>query len=283
MAMRAMQGLRSGFRPQLARPMLKSQTLGARWGSANAAGSSKRNPKAVLLFRLLGFGFYTTFAVGFGALLTMATTVPASALGLSFYSDKEGLLRHKPADEAAREIERQMDEIALVKKLRADTDLTETRPHLQLPDKVRAQNLTAKSLQAPELLTTVPVTFRSKTGTETTTVIYFGHDLCGHPGIVHGGLLATVLDEQSGFCCIPKMPQRMAVTAYLNINYRSPAKADSFYVVKTKIERLDGRKAFVKSVIETLPKDGSPGKVVADADSLFIQPKWANYMPRFME
>ncbi|KAL1898318.1 hypothetical protein Cpir12675_002026 [Ceratocystis pirilliformis] len=283
MATRGIWGLRTALRPNIAGPMAKPRSIGIRWGSADASGPTKRNPKAVLLFRLLGVGFYTTFAVGFGALLTMATTVPASALGLSFYSAEEGLLRHKPADEVAREIERQMDEIELVKKLRADPDITESRPHLQMPDKVRAQNLTAKSLQGPALLATVPVTFGSKNGMEITTVMYLGRDLCGHPGIVHGGLLATILDEQSGFCCIPKMPQRMAVTAYLNINYRKPAKADGFFVVKTKIENLDGRKAFVNSTIESLPKDGSKGDVVADADSLFIQPKWANYMPRFIE
>lgn len=40
-----------------------------------------------------------------------------------------------------------------------------------------------------------PVVFYNKDRTEVTIVVHLGTDLCGHDGIVHGGMLATLLDE----------------------------------------------------------------------------------------
>lgn len=40
-----------------------------------------------------------------------------------------------------------------------------------------------------------PVMFYNKTYTELTSVLHLGKNICGHDGIVHGGLAATILDE----------------------------------------------------------------------------------------
>lgn len=91
-------------------------------------------------------------------------------------------------------------------------------------------------------------------------VIHLGRALCGHDGIIHGGLLATVLDETLGRNALLNLPSRIGVTANLNINYRSPCMADQFVVVKTKLVELKGRKCTVEAKMETLN-----GELVADA------------------
>lgn len=63
------------------------------------------------------------------------------------------------------------------------------------------------------------------------------------------------------------------MTANLSIDYRSPAKANSFYVLKADVTEIQGRKAWVKGRIESLPVAGKDPTVIAEAKSLFLEPK----------
>ena len=63
------------------------------------------------------------------------------------------------------------------------------------------------------------------------------------------------------------------MTANLNINYRKPAPAGSFYVLRATTTKVEGRKAWVKGWVETLPEEGKEPVVVAEAEALFIEPK----------
>ena len=40
-----------------------------------------------------------------------------------------------------------------------------------------------------------PVLFYNKDQTEVMAAVHLGKDLCGHPKIIHGGMIATLLDE----------------------------------------------------------------------------------------
>ena len=40
-----------------------------------------------------------------------------------------------------------------------------------------------------------PVLFYKKDQTEVVAAEHLGKDLCGHPKIIHGGMIATLLDE----------------------------------------------------------------------------------------
>lgn len=56
-------------------------------------------------------------------------------------------------------------------------------------------NLTAGALRGPGKLALKPLVRARKDETEACVWIHLGRGLCGHDGIVHGGLLATLLDE----------------------------------------------------------------------------------------
>ncbi|CAG8117420.1 unnamed protein product [Penicillium salamii] len=88
-------------------------------------------------------------------------------------------------------------------------------------------------------------------------VMHLGSDVCSHPGVVHGGLLATLLF-------------RMVV------DYRAPALADSYFLLNAEIVKLEGRKAWLEGRIETLKAGGADSTLIAEARALFVEPKQAD-------
>lgn len=113
-------------------------------------------------------------------------------------------------------------------------------------------------------------------GKKVFSITYLSTDLCGHVGIVHGGLLATLIDEGMAMCCFGALPSRIAVTARLTANYRAPTPAGGFVVLKAEVVKVEGRKAWVVARIETLEDGLKPGKLLVEADGLFVEPSYAN-------
>ncbi|KAI9655076.1 MAG: hypothetical protein M1829_000709 [Trizodia sp. TS-e1964] len=177
------------------------------------------------------------------------------------------------ADGESQEIDNYINSHPLANLLRSDPNMTESRPHLKIPDVYRDQSLTAGALAGPRKIVVPPLTWSEKTGKSLVAITYLGDDICGFPGIVHGGLLATLLDEGMARCCFPALPDKVGFTANLNINFRKPLRAGSFIVIKATTIKVDGRKALVEARIESLPKGDAEPVVFAEASGLFIQPK----------
>ena len=59
-------------------------------------------------------------------------------------------------------------------------------------------NFTAGALRGPGKLAFAPVVRVRKDESESVSILHVGRGLCGHDGIVHGGLLATLFDEGFG-------------------------------------------------------------------------------------
>lgn len=84
-----------------------------------------------------------------------------------------------------------------------------------------------------------------------------GSDLNGFPGIAHGGLLATLLDEQmgmlltinsefgagSGTALITEM------TVYMNVRYKAPVKTPGIVMAQAECTRKEGRKTFIRACV----------------------------------
>jgi acyl-coenzyme A thioesterase PaaI-like protein len=228
-------------------------------------------------FTLTQLALWGAFGLSFAAagfFAALSTTLPANLLGLGFLSDAESLRAYEPDGDEARRIEEQIGMHPLVVSLRLDQGLRESRPHLKMPEPFRKQCLTAGVLHGSDKLVVPPYTWRDGEGKELVSVFFAGKKLCGHPGIVHGGLLATILDEGLAGCCFDAVPHKIAVTAKLEVNYRSPAMAGSYFVLRARTTRVEGRKAWVEGRIETLEfDDKKPPTVIADASALFVSPK----------
>lgn len=189
--------------------------------------------------------------------------------------DSNPLLELGIADEKTREIDNYIRSHPLATALRDNPAFTESRPHLQIPTIVRHRNLTAGTLAGPNKIVVPPYMFSEEGGKSLVSLFYLGSDVCGHAGIVHGGMLATILDEGLARCCFPALPNKVGVTANLNIDYRSPAFAENYFALVAETVKVEGRKAWVEGRIETLPKNGEEPVILAEAKALFIEPKGA--------
>ncbi|KAG5980026.1 hypothetical protein E4U55_004459 [Claviceps digitariae] len=243
-------------------------------GSGSGSGNGGRTFRKGLLFVLIGLG-----CVGAGAYGAWQTL---QSQGLGFYSDSESLKRYTPddADAHARHIQDTINSHPLVTSLRQRPELTESRPHLKMPGQYRARSLTGSALAGPGKVPVPAYAWTESGGKSLVSVVFVGEDLCGHPGIVHGGFLATMLDEGLARCCFGALPHNIGVTANLNINYRKPTPAGSFLVLRAETTKVDGRKAWVKGQIESLAGPDETPVVYAEATALFVSPKFAAMLPK---
>ena len=138
----------------------------------------------------------------------------------------------------------------------------------------KSHSLTAGTLLGSGKITVPPLVF-SHDGKELISISYLGTDLCGHVGIIHGGLLATLLDEGLARCSFTALPNKVGVTAQLTVNYRKPAPAGSFMVLRAELIKVEGRKAWVKGNISLLGEGTEMGDVLVEAEGLFVEPKYA--------
>ena len=143
-------------------------------------------------------------------------------------------------------LEDQLQNLPLLKELHSREDKQdwyESRPYTDIPDKVKANNLTAGALSGPGKLALRPLIRVKNDESEAWGFIHLGRSLCGHDGIVHGGLMATLLDESMGrvvsttdssrifahyytLQAFFNLPNNIALTANLTLNYRAPTRAD---------------------------------------------------------
>ncbi|KAL1792158.1 hypothetical protein ACET3X_009909 [Alternaria dauci] len=195
-------------------------------------------------------------------------------------TDAETLEMFQPSTEQVAEIERSIFEHPLTKSLLEDPKYTPSRPHLKIPEGLRAQNLTGGTLLGPDKIAVPPLQFSTTDGSSFVSLQYLGGALCGHPGIVHGGLLATLLDEGLARCCFPALPNKVGVTASLNITYKAPCMAGQIVVLRAETTKVEGRKAWVRGWLETVPKEGKEPLVLTEAEALFIEPRQAAQMKR---
>ena len=193
----------------------------------------------------------------------------------SLPTDEETLSMYEAPDEFSREVDEHIRKCSIARDLRAHPDFRESRPQLKIPEAIRSHNLTGGTLAGPGMIVVPPYIWNEKEGKELVEIFYVGNNVSGHPGIVHGGLLATMLDEGLARCCFPALPSKVGVTANLQINYKKPTKAEQYLVLKARTIKVEGRKAFVEGHIETMPEDGEEPEILVTADALFVEPKHA--------
>lgn len=193
---------------------------------------------------------------------------------MSAPSDAETLSLYQAPDAFAAEINSAMLNHPLAQSLRANPAYHESRPHLRLPEAHRKRSLTAGTLLGPGRIPVPPLAFVEE-GKKLVSISYLGPDLCGHAGIVHGGLLATLLDEGMARCCFAALPSQIGVTARLTVNYRAPAPAPGYVVLRAEVVKVEGRKVWVEARMEVLGDGLEPGKVLVEGEGLFVEPKYA--------
>ncbi|CEP11389.1 hypothetical protein [Parasitella parasitica] len=162
------------------------------------------------------------------------------------------------------------ESIQLLQEIRSSDEWEEVEAYKYLTESARSHSLTATTLRGPGMIARRPLKFFNKEKTSCVMFIHFGTNLCGHDGIIHGGLAATVLDEMLAYVTIPSLPGSTGFTANLNVNYRKPIRSDQWVVIRGKLEKLEGRKAWGIACIMTL--DDEP-VILTEATALYISPR----------
>ena len=156
-------------------------------------GSAFRTIRNVSLVAGLGLATYTLGAFFPPQLLTFIAPRPAppppsdanSPSSLTYTTNLESELQSLP----------------LLTSLRSHPDADqwyETRPYRDVSEERRVNNFTAGALRGPGKLAITPLVRVRWDERESVIIVHVGRGVCGHDGIVHGGLLATLLDEGLG-------------------------------------------------------------------------------------
>jgi acyl-coenzyme A thioesterase PaaI-like protein len=199
---------------------------------------------------------------------------PSSIAVATRPSDAETIAQWKPdPDSVAGRIEAELQELRVVKDLSADTNWKACRGHLKIPPSLQSTSFMGSHLLSDDKVPVPPMVFTDDHKNRLISVTYLGKSLCGHPGVVHGGMLATLLDEGFARACSGAISGKNGVTANLTINYRAPCHVDQFVVMRAETFKIEGRKIWVKGRIESLPLSDSPGTLFVEAEGLFFEPK----------
>ncbi|CEG81093.1 hypothetical protein RMATCC62417_15333 [Rhizopus microsporus] len=173
------------------------------------------------------------------------------------------------ADERIQLATNARESLDIVKECRSNPELILHEAYSHFTESQKEHSLTCSTLRGPDMIILPPLMFYNKTYTEMVSIIHFGKNLCGHDGIIHGGLAATILDEALAAVALPSLPKRFGFTANLNVNYRKPILSDQWVVVRAKLDKLEERKAFVSAHIESAEDKA----ILTEATSLYISPK----------
>jgi len=93
-------------------------------------------------------------------------------------------------------------------------------------------------------------------------VVVVGPLFEGGPGLVHGGIVALLLDHAMG--CVAATPQRPAMTARLTMRYRRPTPLGMPLTVSVRLDRIEGRKLHLSAEIT------ADGVVTVEAEAVFL-------------
>ncbi|PKY01788.1 hypothetical protein P168DRAFT_321358 [Aspergillus campestris IBT 28561] len=90
-----------------------------------------------------------------------------------------------------------------------------------------------------------------------------GQDVAGHSGVLHGGVVASLLDSVMGLVLASR--GQACMTASLNVRFRRPVPAPGAVVVQSWVkEERAGRWIVLGEIVD------QTGKVLAGAEGMFV-------------
>ncbi len=101
--------------------------------------------------------------------------------------------------------------------------------------------------------------------TETTRISFVPDETwCGYAEVVHGGLIAAVLDEAMAWAVRQKRGE-WAFTADFQLRYKKPVQLANEYLAVAEVEEMDGRRITAKARVLD-----SEGQLAAKASAVFL-------------
>ena len=169
-----------------------------------------------------------------------------------------------------KHLTQQAEKLPIVQSLSSDPDWEVDEAYQHAAFDERPHMLITGPLSGARAVGAFQRIFHNNESGEIVNVVWFGGAISGWPGVTHGGVSATIIDETFARCGIQKFPSMTGVTANLNLNYLNPAITNSFYVVRAipEVEGATEQKQWVYGRLETLD-----GKICVEGRGLFVVPK----------
>ncbi|ODQ79504.1 hypothetical protein BABINDRAFT_18440, partial [Babjeviella inositovora NRRL Y-12698] len=152
-------------------------------------------------------------------------------------------------------IESKLQTLPLVRKLSADPAYTAYRAWQGVDSNVLESSMVGGTLSVPGGFAVKPVIFINEKTCESVTVVHVGRRLCGYPFLVHGGILATILDEafkKTAAVLRFDGDKAKVKTDKLTLSYKFPTLADQFIVVKANLAGDETGELTIKGVVENI-------------------------------
>lgn len=168
-------------------------------------------------------------------------------------------------------LEKQAEKLPIVQQLSADPNWkVSPNAYEHVAPEARPHRLTVGALSGARAIGGFQRIFYNQETGEVVNVLWFGGDVAGWPGVTHGGLLATIMDETLGRCALLRFPAKTGVTANLDMKYIKPAVTNAFYVLRVALEPegATDTKLWVNGTLETVD-----GTVCVRGRALFVVPK----------
>ncbi|ODQ65116.1 hypothetical protein NADFUDRAFT_83192 [Nadsonia fulvescens var. elongata DSM 6958] len=93
-------------------------------------------------------------------------------------------------------------------------------------------------------------------------------------GILHQGVLTTLMDEGLCRCGFPALPNKYGVTAKLELDFIKRVHDDSYLVLNATAIETKGRKVVVQGDI----RDLQSGDLIVQGQVVLVEPWWAKYL-----
>lgn len=181
-------------------------------------------------------------------------------------------------------LEEKLQRLGIVKKLCADPEWKCVRAWENLSSNVLNSSMMNGTLAQPGGFAVKPMIFLNESREETLTIVHVGRKLCGYPLLIHGGILATIFDENLKRCSLLQFKNEHKDTPIdyaneesyshihakdLTLQYKFPTLGDNFIVIRAKCEKFNesDNSVLVKGVIKS-PK----GRTLVEGTSSFILP-----------
>jgi acyl-coenzyme A thioesterase PaaI-like protein len=160
-----------------------------------------------------------------------------------------------------------------------DPDFIITPTFSRQPKPDTEDSLTAETLKRNEAIRACLSVYRRPLQgmtwiNEVRSLMTLGTGMNGGPFILHGGIVAVLIDDVIGTLMTVNQDQELmplssgAVTAYLNVQFLNPVQTPQTVLVVARSREIKGRKFYMEAEIRD-----SDGNVLAKADSLWIRVK----------
>ncbi|KAK3693703.1 HotDog domain-containing protein [Podospora appendiculata] len=170
----------------------------------------------------------------------------------------------------------QAEKLPIVKQLTADPAWQSWDAYNTLSAEHKAQHIAAGALAGSRGFGGFQRVFYNPQTGELISVIFFGAAIVGWPGVVHGGALATLLDESCGRAAFKQWGGLSGMTASLKLQYVKATLSNGFYVLRVKprsedeLDESERGKRHYKALVDATIEDAVTGRTTVIAEALFV-------------